>query len=396
MTATASVSRTGDAYIDALFTGTKWATANLTFSFPTNPSYYGYAESNNNFGAFNPVQQTAVKSVLLMYSAVAKVTFSEVTESSTLHGTIRYAETDKYSTGFGYYPSTSQTGGDAWFGNSSNYFNTPAAGNYAWFTFIHETGHTLGLKHAHEAMGSFGTMPSERDSVEYTVMSYHAYAGSPLGSYGIPAGSYPQTLMMYDIAALQTMYGANYNTHSDNSTYQWSPNTGEMFLNGVGQGAPLSNKVFMTLWDGGGTDTYDFSAYTTGLKVSLQPGEWSTLASEQVADLGSGHYAAGNIANALLYNGNPASLIENVIGGSGNDTIKGNAANNTITGGGGNDWIDGLGGVNTATYSGNASDYAYQQNANGSWTVADLRSGGTDGVDTLKHVQFLRFNDQTD
>ena len=58
--------------------------------------------------------------------------------------------------------------------------------------------------------------------------------------------------MMYDIAALQTMYGANYNTHSENSTYQWSPNTGEMFINGVGQGAPLANKVFMTLWDGGG------------------------------------------------------------------------------------------------------------------------------------------------
>ena len=78
-----------------------------------------------------------------MYSAVVNVTFSEVTESSTLHGTIRYfTETDKYSTGFGYYPSTSQAGGDAWFGNSSNYFNAPAAGNYAWFTFIHETGHT--------------------------------------------------------------------------------------------------------------------------------------------------------------------------------------------------------------------------------------------------------------
>ncbi|HSH92577.1 MAG TPA: calcium-binding protein, partial [Roseimicrobium sp.] len=157
----------------------------------------------------------------------------------------------------------------------------------------------------------------------------------------------------------------------------------------------MSNKVFMTLWDGGGTDTYDFSAYTAGLKVSLQPGEWSTLSAEQVADLGSGHHAAGNVANALLYNGNPASLIENVIGGSGGDTLKGNAANNSLTGGGGNDWIDGLGGVNTATYSGNAADYAYQQNANGSWTVADLRSGGTDGVDTLKHVQFLRFNDQT-
>ena len=71
------------------------------------------------------------------------------------------------------------------------------------------------------------------------------------------------------------------------------------------------------------------------------------------------------------------------------------SANNTITGGGGNDWIDGLGGINTATYSGNVSDYHYQQNVDGSWTVADLRSGTPDGVDTLKHIEFLRFNDQT-
>ena len=55
----------------------------------------------------------------------------------------------------------------------------------------------------------------------------------------------------------------------------------------------------------------------------------------QLADLGGGHYAAGNIANALLYDGNPASLIENAIGGTGNDTIVGNIANNHLTGGSG-------------------------------------------------------------
>ena len=57
--------------------------------------------------------------------------------------------------------------------------------------------------------------------------------------------------------------------------------------------------------------------------------------------------------------------------------------------------LTGFGGINTATYSGNVSDYHYQQNVDGSWTVADLRSGTPDGVDTLKHIEFLRFNDQT-
>ena len=108
----------------------------------------------------------------------------------------------------------------------------------------------------------------------------------------------------------------------------------------------------MTVWDGGGNDTYDFSNYTTNLSINLQPGGWTTASTAQLAYLGNGHYAIGNIANALLYENNPASLIENAIGGSGNDTITGNTANNKLTGGAGNDTIDGLGGTDTAVFSG--------------------------------------------
>ena len=98
----------------------------------------------------------------------------------------------------------------------------------------------------------------------------------------------------------------------------------------------------MTIWDGGGNDTYDFSNYTTSLKIDLQPGSWTTASTGQLADLGNGHVAIGNIANALLYQNNPTSLIENAIGGSGNDTVTGYTANNALTGGAGNDTIDGL------------------------------------------------------
>ena len=87
--------------------------------------------------------------------------------------------------------------------------------------------------------------------------------------------------------------------------------------------------------------------------------------------------------------------MENATGGSGDDILQGNAVNNTLTGGGGNDLIDGLGGVNTAAYSGNELDYQYTQNADGSWTVTDLRSGSPDGTDTLRNVEFLKFNDAT-
>ena len=89
----------------------------------------------------------------------------------------------------------------------------------------------------------------------------------------------------------------------------------------------------------------------------------------QLANLGNGHTAIGNIANAYLYNNNPASLIENAIGGSGNDTITGNTANNKLTGGAGNDTLDGVSGTDTAVYSGSSTSYQVTQNSDGSWTV---------------------------
>jgi VCBS repeat-containing protein len=253
----------------------------------------------------------------------------------------------------------------------------------------------MGLKHPHEARGSFPTMPADRDSIEYSVMSYKSYVGSTKGYYTNEQWSYPQSLMMYDIAALQNLYGANYTTNVGNTIYGWNAQTGEMYINGAGQGAPGGNRVFLTIWDGGGNDTYDFSNYASDLNVSLQPGSWSTISQTQLANLGDGHYAAGNIANALLYKNNPASLIENVIGGSGNDKIVGNSGNNSFTGGAGNDTIDGLGGVNTAIFSGNAADYSLTQNADGSWTVTDLRAGSPDGIDQLKNIQYFNFQDAT-
>ncbi len=98
--------------------------------------------------------------------------------------------------------------------------------------------------------------------------------------------------------------------------YKWSSSSGELSINGAAQGKSDRHKVFQTIWDGGGNDTYDFSNYTTGLTVNLTPGEWSITTSAQLANLGDGHFARGNIANAWLYDGNTASLIENAIGGT--------------------------------------------------------------------------------
>ncbi len=396
MPATSSISPTGNLYVDGVLTGTKWAVGTLTFSFPTQASYYGTpygaGQPGNNFQAFNPEQQAATRTILDGFASVANVKFTEIAETSTQHADLRLAESGAVGTAYAYYPSTAAEGGDAWF-NSGGGYDSPEKGDYAWLTITHELGHTMGLKHPHETSGSFGKMPADRDSLEYSVMSYHSYVGATDPYYTNEQWGYPQSLMMYDIAALQAAYGANYTTNAGDTTYSWSSATGEMFIDGAGQGAPGGNRVFLTVWDGGGRDTYDFSNYATDLDVSLQPGEWTTASPEQLANLGNGHFAAGNIANALLYNNNSASLIENVVGGAGDDKIVGNAADNLFAGGAGNDTLDGLGGVNTAVFSGDAVHYAVVENADGSFSVTDLRAGSPDGTDLLKNIQYLKFQD---
>jgi serralysin len=408
MPATSSVSSSGNAYIDGVLGDTKWAVSNLTYSFPTNASYYGSGygggEPTNGFGALNAQQQTAARAAFASISAVANVTFSQVTESASQHGDLRLALSNTPGTAWSYYPSTRAEGGDAWFNNSSGYYTSPVKGNYAYMTFLHELGHSMGLEHPHE-----NGMPLNRDSIEYTVMSYRSYAGGPLTNYTAETWGFAQSLMMYDIAALQHMYGANFGTNSGNTKYTWSPTTGEMFVNGVGQGAPGGNRILSTVWDGGGADTYDFSNYSTNLNVNLNPGAWTTTSSAQLARLNaSGKLAVGNIANALQHNGDVRSLIENAVGGSGSDTLTGNAAANILIGNGGDDKLSGgdgddelAGGAGGDLLDGgNGSDAAnYSTSATG--LVADLltpaaNTGEAIG-DTYVSIERLtgsNFNDQ--
>jgi serralysin len=356
------------------------ATNSLTYSFPTSGADYGYYGGGSAFGELSPTAKIAVRSILANYASVANVTFTEVPGGQ---GDLRFADSDGIGTGLTFLPDIDEAGGDVWIEKSGDYgafFDNPQKGDYGYFTYLHEIGHALGLKHGHEA-DVYGALPANRDSLEHSVMTYRSYVGaSPDTGYTNEFDGFPQTLMQDDIAALQHMYGANFNYNSGDTVYRWSPDTGEMFVHGVGQGAPSANRIFMTIWDGGGTDTYDFSNYSTNLSIHLTPGEWSSTAGDfayQRADLGDSHIPAGNIANAQLYQGNTASLIENATGGSGNDKIFGNNGNNRLIGGDGNDLI--FGGFGFDTLLGGEGDDSF--NVTG-LNLGDVVQGGP-GDDAL-------------
>jgi len=74
-----------------------------------------------------------------------------------------------------------------------------------------------------------------------------------------------------------------------------------------------------------------------------------------------------------------------VTGGDGDDVLHGGAGNDILVGGTGRD---------SASYDGKAADYKVTHDASG-WHVADQRSSGTDGTDTLQGVERVTFADAT-
>ena len=378
--------------VNGLLSGYQWASNSVSYGFTDNftndyeSGYPGVALHTASFSALNSSQRSAMIAWANQYNSVSNLNLFELTGASDRDATIRIAISDApppITTAYAYLPGNSPFGesGDIFF-NPQDY-NTPVVGNYAYDTFGHELGHSLGLKHGHEVWGITNTaMDADRDSKEFSIMTYRSYVGTQTIDYAtVESNGFAQSLMMYDIRAIQQMYGANFTSNATNTIYSFSTITGEMFINGVGQGTPVANRIFRTIWDGNGNDTYDFSNYTTNLSVDLTPGSWSDLDTSgnfQSVNLNAFNtpvygndgkllyanndpvknvYARGQVFNALQYNGDVRSLIENANGGSGNDQIIGNDANNILQGNGGNDTLNGglgadtlIGGTGNDTY----------------------------------------------
>jgi serralysin len=370
---------------DGVLSGYGWGSASITYAFPDQGGDYGYrGERDRGFSEVDAHIKDAVRWTLdRNYGSAANDGFSvegltllSISAGNDRDADIRYAESRAANpTAYAYYPVRGEIAGDVWLGTGKVLTNA-APGHYAFATVIHETGHALGLKHGH-ASDRFdlirATLPARYDSLEYSVMTYHSHVGQKGGSgYTNELFGFPQSFMMADILALQHMYGADYTTNGGDTVYSWSPRNGNTLVDGaVGINAG-ANRIFATIWDGGGNDTYDLSAYRNGVEIDLRAGQASTFRTSQLADLDqfrNGKLAGGNIYNALLHDGDQRALIENAIGGRGNDTFRGNAADNVFTGnagadifffrtGGGSDEIADFGGKDRINLAGMGLDFA--------------------------------------
>ncbi|MCD7110280.1 M10 family metallopeptidase C-terminal domain-containing protein [Rhizobium sp. DKSPLA3] len=415
-TPSTTIAPTGNPNIDGILSNNAWSGGVLTYAFPTARSDYAYDDGSASFfpvstqpigAALFAMEQSSGNAVDDGFS-LEGFTLLDLRRGNTADATLRFAGSDVANpTAFAFYPGAEDVSGDIWFGDG--YAGTdldylkPKPGNYAWHTLIHELGHALGLKHGHEAEVN-AALPRAMDSVEFTVMTYKAFIGASVDAgYSYGANDAPQTFMALDIAALQTMYGADYSVMSGDTTYRWTPKSGVTVIDGQTAIAPGANTIFATLWDGGGRDTFDLTAYKTNLSIDLRAGGFSVFDRAQLADLGggpNGGHARGNIFNALLHDGNTASLIENVKAGAGNDRIVGNEVANLLSGNAGKDTLFGLSGNDTllggagadALDGGSGLDTASYLDATAGVTASLLKPSANKGFaagDTFKSIENL-------
>ena len=270
---------------------------------------------------------------------------------------------------------------EIWLNNSWSTHNSDSAmyfGGYGFETYMHEIGHSLGLSHpgAYNAGNNPITYANNaeyaQDNRQYTIMSYFGGYDTSINGWRQDGTSsnwlYSSTPMLDDVAAIQSIYGADTTTRAGNTTYGFHSNAGRDVFDFT-----IDTRPIVTIWDAGGNDTVDLSGYSANQRIDLHPATYS--------DVGG---LMGNFA--IAYN----VILENAIGGSGNDIINGNDVANTLRGGPGNDSIDGFGGFDSAVFTGARA--AYTITTLGGSTV---RVTGPDGDDTVTNVEQLVFDDQT-
>ena len=202
-----------------------------------NTIYYDYlsgsesylsAADKKGFVAIAQAQKGAIQSAFSYLSSLVNVTF----EQDAQRADIKFGNNDQTSSaGYATYPSTDPNRPSIlMLDNSNNPENAGAQlgvkGSYGWQTLIHELGHAMGLKHpgAYNAGGGSTPgpyLPKPLDNRSTSIMSYNNAPASTLvtlsgtstdTSYSLrtsTAASTPSSFQVFDMAALQYLYGAN-------------------------------------------------------------------------------------------------------------------------------------------------------------------------------------------
>ncbi len=287
------------------------------------------------FQRFSTAQIRAAELALQSWSDAGAITFvrqgfgDQGEAAYTNNATILFSN---YTTGepgaaaFSNFPGSTRptsNDGDVWVNATLSSNQNLTVGGYGAFVLVHELGHAVGLAHPSDYdvgdtdAATYALNASYyEDSQQYTVMSYFS-AGN---TGGRTAGIFPSAPMLDDIAAIQQEYGPNMSTRTGDTIYGFNSTADRPWF----QAASPASRLIFAVWDAGGSDTFDFSGYSSSQLIDLRDGYFS--------DVGG---LVGNIAIAA------GVVIENARGGGGADNMIGNTSANSIFGGAGDDSIQG-------------------------------------------------------
>ena len=343
--------------------------------------------------SFSLQQKEDIRTAFKDFENLINVKFIEIDDLNEKVGNIRLFISNPeiiMSDAVGGIPDIDKDGGDIIFHYDNKYKSFSKGlykddfGTFGPYTVLmHEIQHTLGIEHPLENLAT--DFPKSKTHQRYTIMigeqddlldtkgrsndGQRPYIDNNGTAWSVIHGP-----MVYDIAAIQYLYGANKSYNSDDSIYTFDPNI----------------PFVQTIWDGGGIDTLDLSNFSKNNIININNGGYSSFEFDINWSMDN-HLGIAFSAN-----------IENVTGGSGDDTIIGNNLNNTLIGGTGNDTfsadkgndlINGGIGTDTVILTGDYQDYLFTGKKDNFLTY-DTRTSLNEGIDSLINIELLVFNDQ--
>lgn len=388
--------------IAALISGHSWAGTTITYSIARAdsvwPAYGGVGEpASPEYGTLADAQAQRFRDAMAVWDGLVARHFVE-TDDVTATGQIRVAATGTDFWGFAYFPEPDR-GGDIWISRSVTDGSAFAAGTYDWHALLHEIGHAIGLKHPFEGPA---TLPRAYDNYRYSIMSYtpppeRVVTFSDEGGVFSTRTSGPvlTTPGLFDILAIQDLYGTDAAVRAGPTTYRFDPD----------------DRAIQVIADPGGIDTFDLSAAMRPAMLDLREGAFSTVnlytASIRIEDEVAryGEAFRSTITAALvspdIFVGRDnvgiayGTVIENARLGRADDSAFGNDAPNALWGGAGNDTLSGgdgadtlVGGTGDDRMAGNAGNDIYVVDSPFD-LVVEQPGEGIDTVITWRRVHVL-------